>query len=130
MSSNTDNEASKQAQVELNVIPGEAFVRIAFNEVTSSTEFSCGIFPSGVSEEPDFDEDEDVDPDMMLSLCVAGISHFLQYDSDALMRAGMSYISKGHEVFDIIVDEEDLKYYEDLTEEQIQLMRMEPQGEA
>lgn len=126
----SSNEENKQPKVELNVIPGEAFIRIAFNESTSATEFTCGLFPSDRAEDVDFDEEEDFDPDTMLSLCTAGLAYFLQYDSETLMKAGMKYISEGNEVFDIIIDTKDTEFYQGLTEEQMQLMSMAAQGEA
>ena len=121
---------NKAPKVDLDLVAGEAFVRIAFNENESTTEFTCGIFPSCRSEDPDFDEKEHIDPDMMLSLCIAGIANLLQNDPDTLMQAGMAYIAEGNDVFDIIVDEEDTQFYDNLTEEQMQLLKMQVQGEA
>lgn len=124
------NEENKQPKIELNLIPGEAFIRLAFNEETSSTEFTVGLFPSERSEDVDFDDEVDIDPDTMLTLCSAGLAYFLQYDTDTLMKAGMKYISEDNEVFDIVVNTEDTQFYSNLTEEQMQLMSMAVQGEA
>lgn len=121
---------NKQPKIELNLLPGESFVRVAYNEQTGCTEFTCGIYPSMRSEDEDFDSDSEIDPDMMLSMCIAGIAHFLQYDPDTLMRAGGAYIAEGNEVFDLIVDQEDTEYYSNLTEEQMQLLNMQVKGEA
>lgn len=124
------NEENKQPKIELNLIPGEAFLRLAFNEDTSSTEFTVGLFPSERVKDADFDDEVDIDPDTMLTLCSAGLAYFLQYDTDTLMQAGMKYISEDNEVFDIIVNTEDTQFYSNLTEEQMQLMSMTAQGEA
>jgi hypothetical protein len=122
--------SSEQQAIPLDLVPGEAFVRIAIDEETGQTQFTCGLYPSNKTIEKDFDLETDIDPDMLLGVCIAGIAEMLMSDSDELIRAGMNYISSGDKVFDVIVDTEDQEYYQNLTEEQRRLMKMAVQGEA
>jgi hypothetical protein len=51
-------------------------------------------------------------------------------DMDAILHRGMESIIKGNKPFDFIVDPEDLEFYSGLSDEQLQLLRMDTEGEA
>jgi len=61
---------------------------------------------------------------------MAGITHMVREDMDAILHRGMESIIKGNKPFDFIVDPEDLEFYSGLSDEQLQLLRMDTEGEA
>jgi len=115
--------------VNLDLEPGEAFFRVSVGD-DGATNFACGFYPSNVNIEKDFDPESDIDYDDMLAVFMAGIAYMVQEDMDTILRYGMEYVLKGGKPFDFVVSPTDVDYYEDLSDEQLQLLRMDTQGEA
>ena len=115
--------------VNLDLAPGEAFLRVSVAE-DGSTSFACGFYPSNVNIEKDFDPSKDIDYDDMLAIFMSGIANLIQNDMDTILRAGLEYSIEGHKPFDFIVDSNDISYYENLTDKDLQLLRMDVEGEA
>ncbi len=118
---------SKTVSVDLE--PGEAFFRVSVDE-DGVTNFACGFYPTNMNIEKDFNAEEDIDYDDMLAVFMAGITHMVREDMDAILHRGMESIIKGNKPFDFIVDPEDLEFYSGLSDEQLQLLRMDTEGEA
>lgn len=116
-------------KIEMNLIRGEAFLRVAMDEDTGVARFTCGIYPSSFDAKEDNEKDE-LGTDHMLGVFMAGIVNMIQHDMDTILHAGMEYLIEGNAPFDFIVSPEDAEYFENLTSEQRDLMRMEPKGEA
>lgn len=119
---------SDEEKIEMNLIRGEAFIRIAVDPETSHAKFMCGIYPSE-SHTEDEGSDE-LNTDNMLGVLMAGLVSMIQNDMDELLHAGMQYLIEGNAPFDFIVSPDEMEYYDNLTESQKDLMRMKPQGEA
>ena len=115
--------------VNVDLAPGEAFFRVSVDE-DGATRFACGLYPSNNSIEKDFDDETDLNYDDMLTIFMSGISNLIQNDMDEIMRAGMQYIVEGYKPFDFVVSPEDVDYYQGLTPEQMDLLRMDVEGEA
>lgn len=115
--------------VNIDLAPGEAFFRVSVDE-DGATRFACGLYPSNNNIEKDFDEENDISYDDMLTVFMCGISNLVQNDMEEIMRAGMEYIVNGYKPFDFVVSEEDIDYYQGLTSEQLDLLRMDVEGEA
>jgi hypothetical protein len=115
--------------VSLDLEPGEAFLRVSVDE-EGVTNFSCGFYPSNMNIEKDFNTEEDVDYDDMLAVFMAGISNMIQNDMDTILRNGFEHLVAGNKPFDFIVDPADVDYFDGLSDEQLELLRMETGGEA
>ena len=121
---------SSEEKIEMNLIRGEAFIRIAVDPETSNAKFTCGIYPSDYGTDEETSKSGELSHDTMLGVLMAGIVSMLQDDMDDLLHAGMQYLIEGNAPFDFIVSAEEAQYYENLTEAQKELMRMIPEGEA
>jgi hypothetical protein len=117
------------SNVQLDLAPGEAFLRVNVNE-DGMTQFACGFYPRNSNIEKDFDPENDIDHDDMLAIFMSGIANLIQNDMDTILRAGLEYSIEGHRPFDFIVSPDDLSYYKNLTNEDLQLLRMDIEGEA
>lgn len=115
--------------VNLDLEPGEAFLRVSVDE-DGVTNFSCGFYPLNMNIEKDFDPESDIDHDDMLAVFMAGISNMIQNDMDTILRMGFDHLLAGNKPFDFIVSPSDVDYFDNLTDEQLQLLRMETVGEA
>lgn len=115
--------------VSIDLEPGEAFLRLNVDE-EGATNFSCGFYPSNMNIEKDFDPEEDIDGDQLLTVFMAGMANLIQNDVESILRMGFEYLIAGNKPFDFIVDAEDVDYFNELSEEQLDLLRMDVQGEA
>lgn len=115
--------------VNLDLAPGEAFLRVSVSE-DGATNFACGFYPTNANIEKDFDPESDIDYDDMLAIFMSGIANLIQNDMDTILRAGLEYSVQGHKPFDFVVGSEDISYYENLTDEDLKLLRMDVEGEA
>jgi hypothetical protein len=118
---------SKTVSVDLE--PGEAFFRVSVDE-EGVTNFACGFYPTNMNIEKDFNEEEDIDYDDMLTVFMAGITHMIKEEMDNILHRGMESIIKGNKPFDFIVDPADMEFYSGLSDEQLKLLRMDTEGEA
>lgn len=115
--------------VNLDLEPGEAFLRVSVDE-EGVTNFSCGFYPTNMNIEKEFNSEEDIDHDDMLAVFMAGLANLIQNDMDTILRSGFDHLIAGNKPFDFVVTPSDVDYFENLTTEQLQLLRMETQGEA
>jgi len=117
------------SKVPVDIEPGEAFFRISVDD-DGTSRFVCGLYPSNMNIEKDFDPDSDVNLDELLSVFMAGIACMVREDMDTILHNGMQYLIDGNRPFDFVVGSEDTEYYGNLTDEQYELLRMETKGEA
>lgn len=115
--------------VNLDLEPGEAFLRVSVDE-DGVTNFACGFYPTNMNIEKDFNPESDLDYDDMIAVFMAGMANLIQNDMDTILRMGFDHLLAGNKPFDFIVSPTDVDYFDSLTEEQLQLLRMDTQGEA
>lgn len=109
------------SRVPIDLEEGEAFFRMRLDDDGIPC-FTCGLFPE--------DESDELNNNEILTLFMAGMVSLLKNDVDVILSEGVKYLKEGNKLYDFIVDEEDQEYYGTLTDEQIELLNMDIQGEA
>ena len=113
----------KDNEISLGLAPGEAYLRVCIEE-DGETKFSCGLYPKYNTPKAEVPHGD------MLAILMSGMANILQNDMDYVLSMGLEYAEEGYKPFDFIVSPEDIKYYETLTDSDIKLLHMEPEGEA
>ena len=109
------------SRVPIDLEEGEAFFRMRLDDDGIPC-FTCGLFPE--------DDSDELNNNEITTLLMAGMVSLLKNDVDVILSEGVKYLKEGNKLYDFIVDEEDQEYYGTLTDEQIELLNMDIQGEA
>ena len=100
---------------------GEAFFRMRLDDDGIPC-FTCGIYPE--------DETNEFNNNELLTLFMAGMISLLKTDVDNILSEGVKYLQKGNRPYDFIVNKTDQEYYDNLSDEQLELLSMDTKGEA
>lgn len=109
------------SRVPVDLEQGEAFFRMRLDDDGVPC-FTCGLYPE--------DESDEFNNNEILTLFMAGMISLIKTDADAILSEGVMYLKEGNKPYDFVVTEEDEEYYGNLTNEQIELLNMDVQGEA
>ena len=110
----------------IEVNKGEAVLKLAF---TSSSTYKITCVANPLKDYTDPEQEMDIDnPDFEMGIVMAGLIHMLQEDMGTLIEHGINFIESGQGPYTQLLSSS--LDFDLLTEEQLDLYRMETKGEA